>query len=445
MGKVCKMIFLSMLTLLMSSTLVGCSFPGGYETSTNSKILLTEISLTASSNSVTVGESVTFTFSPIPSDAGIYNNKSYSVNYVEYFVGNTRFDKSKQSAQYTFNTVGEFEVWAKYCTHSNHTDTDGDLVSNRLSIDVRDIDESLILRVPQPTESSYMIPQPSNAIDHTITTTFQSGGATQYTFNYTAPTDGYHYFVSSLSVYWTIKDSSNNTVRSRGPNTASTVGLTLKSGMRYSFIIDRGSTYGDCTIDLYAPNPISIVTQYTNITDSMRFKGQIAKYLYTPSVTGHFYLTSSMRLYYMIEDDFGNTVRSRGPNTTNAVGITLQSGKEYKISLEQASNFGDFTFVINVPNSTQNINGKIKVYDYMRFETQSNSYIFTANKAGEYNFNVSYSVYITIKDKFGNNTRSKGPNTTKSVIVSLVSGMEYTLILEQASSIGEYILGIVNP
>lgn len=445
MGKFSKMFFLTMSTLLISSSLVGCFFLGGHETSTNSKIVLEGISLTASSNSVTVGDSVTFTFSPTPSDAGIYNNKSYSINYVEYYVGNTRFADSKQSAQYTFNIVGEFEVWAKYCTHSSHTDTNGDIVSNRLSIDVRDIDESLILRVTQPTASSYSIPQPSNPIDYTTKTTFQSGGATQYPFYYTASTDGYHCFASSFNVYWTIKDSSNNTVRSKGSFTAKTVGLNLKSGIEYFFVIERGSTYGDCTINIYAPNPISNVTQYTNITDSMRFEGQLAKYLYTPSVTGHYYLTSSINLYYLIKDDFGNTVRSKGSYSTSYVGITLQSGKEYTITLEQASKFGDFNFVINVPNPSQNINGKIKVYDYMRFETQINSYIFTANKTGNFTFNVSYSVYISMKDKFGNITRSRGSYSTKSVTVSLTSGMEYTLILEQVSTIGEYTLGIINP
>lgn len=426
--------------------LTSCSlFSGGG--GTTEKIPLEGITLRANSTSVTVDETVTFTVTPTPANANTFDSKSFSVNYLEYFVDGTRFAKSKGTAEYMFTAVGNFEVYAKYCTHSQHSDTNGDLVSETMVVTVSEIDASLVLHVAQPEERSINIPQPTVMASQTWNYTLTASGEAK-TFTYRATTangvnitKGVFRFEATYSVDWKIRDSSNNLIKSTYSSTK-TVAVDLDIGMTYSLTITKSTTSGYLEIKAYAPNGQSTISGYTNINDAMWYEGQEAYYLYKPSINGYYAFTLSYAAYWGVYDDYNNRVSPTQYSSTKSLSITLETAKTYRIIIAEDSVKGNYTLKVNVPNPIVDATGKLKIYDAMRFEKQRNTYSYRPAVAANYVFVCSYNVMWAISDDYGNVLKESKYSDSNTISLALESNKTYQLLLVQSAKTGEYVVKI---
>ena len=117
---------------------------GGGQSTTS--VELTNITLTTNKETFLTGERIEISVTPDPQNANKVNGSSYKSSCYEHFYekdgGNAvRFSKSSATANFTFTDEGNYVFWSKYCNHSSHSDTNGDVVSNKISIFV-DLPES---------------------------------------------------------------------------------------------------------------------------------------------------------------------------------------------------------------------------------------------------------------------------------------------------------------
>lgn len=436
-----------LLTLLLVS---GCSLifgdNGGVGGNSTTYVQLESVVLTASAQNVTVDESVTFEVTPNPSNAQRFDSKTYDVKYYEFFVDNTRFERAKNTATYVFSSVGTFNVFAKYCTHQTHSDTVGDVVSNTLTIQVVDIDGSKVINVVQPQERTLNIPQTNNEVSQSWNYTFDNS-TTSASFSYTAKTangasleTGYFYFVSTLKIYWKVVDSFNNTLVNLNYTTTG-FNLTLTIGRVYNFTVQKGSTAGPVNIQAFAPNGVANISNYSDVYDKLWYSSQKANYLYTTNVTGYYRFESDIKVYWRLEDQYGN-VKIDLNYSAYSISLVLESGSQYKITIQKATESGDFKIKVNVPNPEIDISGKLKVYDTMRFDGQRNIYKYSPQVSSSFTFSTSYKVYIKVLDNY-NNIISNNNYSLQSVKVTLDSSRVYTITIEQASTTGAYTLKII--
>lgn len=437
-------VFVGQIILAMFLT-TGCTI---ISDAISNNVQLEEIILTASSESITVDESVTFNIEPLPSNFKKFNELDYNIKYYEFFVDNTRFSQGKDTANYTFSTVGIFQVWAKYCTHKKHTDTKDDLVSNTLIIEVSEVDSSLILNVVQPAQSSLSVPQPTNLVNQSWEYTLSSS-VTSASFSYVAETgngvplaNGYFYFTSSYSVVWTVFDEYDNVVLL--PTSSSGINLTLQTGREYAFKVQRISTLGPVSIKAYAPNGITDLSNYTDVYDSLWYNSQIAYYRYTANVTGYYTFLMDFDVNWTVWDEYDNKLLSTyltiGDGSCRSISMNLESGIRYTFGIQKSTSSGDFKFKINVPNPVTDISGMRKVYDEMRFAGQRNVYTYTPNSSSIHVFNVSYNVNLQVWDNFDNKVFSD--SSTASAKLNLDSSRTYTFRITQTYSSGVYLFKI---
>lgn len=426
--------------------LTSCSLFSG-DGGTIEKVPLEGIVLQASATSVTVESTITFTVTPTPTNANIFNLKSYSADYLEYFVEGTRFSKSKSSVEYEFTSIGNFDVYAKYCTHKQHSDTVGDLVSETITIIVSEIDANLVLHVPQPEERSLNIPQPTDLVSQSWNYTLTASGETK-TFTYKAKTangvsieKGVFNFRSTYYIDWKVRDSSNNLIKSTYPSTNSLT-IDLEIGYTYSITITKSSTSGYLVIEAYAPNGQSTISGYTDISDLMWYEDQRAYYTYKPSVSGYYLLNISYPVFWGVYDNYNNRVSSTQYSSLNSISIKFDTTKTYLIIIAEDSIKGNYSLKIYVPNPVINVTGKQKIYDTMRYTNQQNVYSYRPQVNASHVFACSYNVMWAIYDDFGNVLKETKYSDASSISLTLDVSKTYKILLQQSSKTGEYILKI---
>ena len=101
---------------------------------------LTQIQLNVDKTSIMYGDTVHLSFSTSPSNPTKVDGKSYNANCIEYYIRvngvDKRINNKETSLDYVVESTGEISFWAKYCHHSSHSDTAGDVVSNEVKITV---------------------------------------------------------------------------------------------------------------------------------------------------------------------------------------------------------------------------------------------------------------------------------------------------------------------
>ena len=101
---------------------------------------LTQIQLNVDKTSIMYGDTVHLSFSTSPSNPTKVDGKTYNANCIEYYIRingvDKRINNKETSLDYVVESTGEISFWAKYCHHSSHSDTAGDVVSNEVKITV---------------------------------------------------------------------------------------------------------------------------------------------------------------------------------------------------------------------------------------------------------------------------------------------------------------------
>ncbi len=119
----------------MALTACGIDFNGG-------ESQLEKITVIVDKTEVEVGETVNLSFSTMPeAPTNAHDGSRYKASCIEFFARvdgvDTRISTQQTTATYTVNSVAEISFWAKYCNHSTHSDTDGDLVSELINITIK--------------------------------------------------------------------------------------------------------------------------------------------------------------------------------------------------------------------------------------------------------------------------------------------------------------------
>lgn len=178
------------------------------------------------------------------------------------------------------------------------------------------------------------------------------------TYTYTPAISGEYLLQSSYSVNWRITDSFGNVKLSGysgsiNGSSGFSHNITLDEGETYTIQMQRASTSGQNILRIYQPNPKNLnITGKQKVYDSMRFSGQVNSYLFTPSTSGTYTLTTSYSVVWRITDSFGNAKLSGYSGSINGKSgsshiITLNAGEQYTLFLEKSSGgSGDYVFEI---------------------------------------------------------------------------------------------------
>ena len=441
MKKTIKLLAVTTAVFMCMALFAACDFfDGGGGGNTNSSV--TGITLSNTALSMQVGDTQTLTATVTPDNVSNYTITWSSSNVNAVTVNNG-----------VLIAVGSGSATITARINNNISATCAVTVS---------IDPSLIHTVAQPVSNSLQIAQPTQLINHTRTFTITEPNQEE-SFTYTAQTAngqpltaGVFRIESSFAVAWHVRDSAGNalvwgTLTTSFSGTGSSHNITMTIGETYTIRIRRASTSGNCTINVYAPNGRTNITSYTEISDTLWFTRQEKAFIYTPSVTGLFRLTTSYGVSWHMRDDFNNGIihgsltRTSFSNMDTAQQIELQAGVTYTLWIQQSgTRTGNYTLTIHQPNATVDISGKQQVNDMMRFIGQINTYTFTPATTGSFTLTSTISVSWHMRDDFDNGIiRGTWPTSFLTArttnTVNLIAGTKYTIrLMQSGQQFGNY-------
>ncbi len=322
-------------------------------------------------------------------------------------------------------------------------------MSDTVVVTVRELDESLVIRIQQPAPETLEVPQ--IGVDRGI----ESGGTfhdktTIFSTSYIAMVSGIHSIQTNFEVVFvSVKDDFGNNLFGDLLNFYDELTLNFVEGRQYTIRYKAAQTLGDCYLEIYAPNDIIDITGKSSVQDVVRYSKQEIIYDYTTTNEGMYSFQTSVLLYWKIIDTYNNIVfQQKYPdNGLKQVNLNLAENKTYRIVLTQMSNnWGPNTFSVFVPSGAMDISGILKVTDGMWFTSQENVYRFTPSVTGDYRFDVSMDVYWKIADSYQNSLFElwypKSGSNTKTIL--LESNRTYIIVLghEIFGSLGEYTIKI---
>ena len=115
---------------------------GENDDNTPTEVKLESITLNADKLEVEIGDTVTLSFTPNPENPELSSDgKNYDSKYVSYYVRingeEKKLTSNKGTATYTVESFSDMTFFAKYCNHSAHDDTAGDVVSNLVDVKIK--------------------------------------------------------------------------------------------------------------------------------------------------------------------------------------------------------------------------------------------------------------------------------------------------------------------
>ncbi|MCL2061332.1 MAG: hypothetical protein FWH03_01730 [Firmicutes bacterium] len=248
---------------------------------------------------------------------------------------------------------------------TNNNDGTNNGTNNNGEENTVELDESLIVRVQQPTENAMTVKPAAELISQTWNYTLTETNQIE-TFTYLAKTanenpldSGTFFLDSSFNVAWHIRDSSGNAILHDSLNsnnfttTRTTNILTLTIGETYTIRIRKGTPSGNVVIRMYAPNGTDDISGYTKVTDVLWFNAQQKIYTYTAARSGIYLLSTSFNVAWHIRDSFGNAILHDSWNSNNFTttrstnNVTMNEGETYTIRLQKGTPSGEYTFDIN--------------------------------------------------------------------------------------------------
>jgi hypothetical protein len=167
----------------------------------------------------------------------------------------------------------------------------------------------------------------------------------QAVYTYTPQQAGRYRLSTPFSVNWQIKDSFNNIIKVENYGTKD-FEVNLNANETYTFTMTQYSNTGNVELFIHAPNPQVVVTGKQKIIDVMRYTNQQNAYVFTPSITAKYDLTTTYNVNWLIKDSFNNTVMVENYGSKSK-SITLNAGEQYTIYLTQyGSTKGEYTLEI---------------------------------------------------------------------------------------------------
>lgn len=271
-----------------------------------------------------------------------------------------------------------------------------------------------------------------------------SGSNAAQSCTFVAPETGVYYcgfdMMSGFTLEVEVLDSKNNRVV-YDSHVSGGYGVTcdLVKDETYKVLVSYDNGTGDYTLSIGQQKATVDITGATYIADAIEFNNQENYYLYTPELSGTYYvyiseINSDCVVSLYVFDAQGYTVTydshvSRGYGLT----VDLEAGQTYKFAAVEYEGMGGYTLSVGPQKPTVDISGYTHVADSIQFNNQVNYYVFCAPVTGIYRIelakiNSGNSVAFEVCDAQGYRVMSDssvyGGN---GISVDVTGGSYYTL------------------
>lgn len=282
-------------------------------------------------------------------------------------------------------------------------------------------------------------------------------------YRFTAPVDGTYRFDFSEMMNGTvisikITNRLGETVAARDycENQSGVTAANLIRGETYDISVTQKKGFSGYTMDIGRQKETADISPFTKVEDSIAFKDQKNRYLFTAPRDGryHFELSGMLSgtgagLYVL--NRLGETVVSRG-YCENGSGVTLKglkAGETYQVQIIQNQNFSGYTLSIGTQKETVAISRGMIVHDSVEYRDQRNVYIFTAPSDGDVRFSLSgvqsgTSFELMVFNELGETLASDGiaQNDDSLSVENVAEGTVLQVQVRQNNGTGEYALTI---
>ncbi len=150
-----------------------------------------------------------------------------------------------------------------------------------------------------------------------------------------------------------------------------------------------------------------------------------------------------------IRNEAGERVeKNYGLGNNYGMSAVLEKGRKYTLEITGSSGEGDYTLSICAPKQEKDVSDYDRLYDSIEFTGQQNRYLFKPEEDGVYRFDYSeirsgFRLNMFVYDSLGYRVESAyGISNGGGLTVQLKRGEEYSVSVEQADSIGSYVLTV---
>lgn len=193
--------------------------------------------------------------------------------------------------------------------------------------------------------------------------------------------------------------------------------------------------------------------KFVTYTGTIVQEEQDDRYQLTPEISGVYRLDLSnmvngfaIRLY--VFDDAGNTVDHVWyAESGSGLTVSLEAGKTYTVSAQEAEGAGDYTLTIGMQKETVDISAVDVVEDATEYTDQQNLYTFLPQNSGVYRFDLSeiqngVEVRLYVYDSLGYTVDHRWSIGNDGLSVTLNANEVYTILVEQSVQTGRYLMRI---
>lgn len=224
----------------------------------------------------------------------------------------------------------------------------------------------------------------------------------------------------------------------------------LESGQKYIVSVKHGWNTGSYTLNIGHQKPLQVISEYSQIVDSIQFRDQENDYIFVPEIDGLFRFEFSEipnNVYHSIYVyNSGREELDRNTSIGNESGITipLKAGQEYHIVVKQSGNIGSYKLLIGKQKPTIDISEYTIVSDSIQYTDQENIYVYIPKNDGRYRFefanvpnDISHSIYI-YNSGFEELDRNTSIGNENGLSVKLNANEIYHVAVKQSSRVGSY-------
>ena len=230
----------------------------------------------------------------------------------------------------------------------------------------------------------------------------------------------------------------------------------LESGQKYVVTVKNGGNTGSYTLNIGHQKPVQVISEYSQIADSIQFRDQENDYIFVPEIDGLYRFEFSeipnnvSHSIYVYNSDREELDRNTSIGNESGVTISLKAGQEYHIVVTQSGNFGSYKLLIGKQKPTIDISEYTIVSDSIQYTDQENIYVFIPQNDGLYRFefanipnNISHSIYL-YNSSFEELDRNTSIGNGYGLSVKLYANEIYHVGVKQSSRVGSYDL-LIGP
>lgn len=225
-------------------------------------------------------------------------------------------------------------------------------------------------------------------------------------YQLTCEVSGIYHFDTDLSscgeVWIEISDENENELQ-RETNAMS---IELEKDKTYLVSIEYQDGPCEYSLSIGIPEAIVDITGETKISGSMTYQDQKDRYLYQAPTSGMYFfgtdLSAGGEVLLRISGENGNSIK----DAWNELGIELEKGKTYLLSVEYQDAPCNYELQIGVPLAVEDVSLEDVVSGEICYQDQENKYRYTASVFGRYRFDTDLSaggeVLIRVSGENGN-------------------------------------------